>query len=160
AATTATCLVTRFGVTELVLTGVAGATGAGLSVGDVVVATALYQHDMDARPLFPRHEIPLLGLSRVETDPAVRRRCVAAAAAFLAEALGSRVPAAGRAEFGIRAPKVVEGEVATGDKFFADRADLAALAARLPGVRCVEMEGAAVGQVCHEYGVPLGVVRT
>jgi len=34
------------------------------------------------------------------------------------------------------------------------------LAARLPDLLCVEMEGAAVAQVCHEYGIPFGVVRT
>ena len=31
---------------------------------------------------------------------------------------------------------------------------------RLPGLLAVEMEGAAVAQVCHEYGVPYAVMRT
>jgi len=30
----------------------------------------------------------------------------------------------------------------------------------LPGVLCVEMEGASVAQVCFEYGIPLTVIRT
>ena len=39
-------------------------------------------------------------------------------------------------------------------------AQLAALQAALPDALCVEMEGAAVAQVCHEYEVPCAIVRT
>jgi adenosylhomocysteine nucleosidase len=160
AATTATCLITKFGVEELIFTGVAGAIDTGLSIGDIVVATALYQHDMDARPMFPRHEIPLLGVSRFDTDPLLRRECVGAAQAFLTIDYAAQVPPAVRHEFRMADPKVVEGEVATGDKFFAEKADIRALKARLPSVACVEMEGAAVAQVALEYQVPVAVIRT
>ncbi len=30
----------------------------------------------------------------------------------------------------------------------------------MPEALCVEMEGASVGQVCYEYGVPFAVIRT
>jgi adenosylhomocysteine nucleosidase len=30
----------------------------------------------------------------------------------------------------------------------------------LPEALCVEMEGAAVAQVCHDYGLPFAAVRT
>src|SRR5688572_5863773 len=43
AATTATCLITRFNIQELIFTGVAGGVDPGLRVGDVVLATSLYQ---------------------------------------------------------------------------------------------------------------------
>lgn len=160
AATTATCLITKFNVKEVIFTGVAGGIGTNLSTGDVVVATTLYQHDMDARPLFPRHEIPLLGVSRLETNTALRSECVQASRAFLTEDFESQVPPPIRQEFHIRTPKFIEGEIATGDKFFADKAELDALAARLPSVCCVEMEGAAVAQVCFEHQIPLAVIRT
>ena len=65
AATTTTLLLAEFGVQELVFTGVAGGLGAGVRVGDVVVADALVQHDMDASPLFPRHELPGQGVTRL-----------------------------------------------------------------------------------------------
>ena len=54
AATTTTVLVERFGVQRLIFTGVAGGLGAGVKVGDVVIASALLHHDMDASPLFAR----------------------------------------------------------------------------------------------------------
>ena len=71
AAATVTTLIHEFAVERIVFTGVAGGIGAGLRVGDVVVANELVQHDFDASPIFPRHEIPLLGMTRFATDPAL-----------------------------------------------------------------------------------------
>lgn len=154
AATTATHLVVAEGVDEIVFTGVAGGVDRALHVGDVVIATTLAQHDMNAEPLFPRHEIPLLGVSAFRSDAMRRLAAVEAARRFLA------TPPEAAARFGITHPRVVEGAIGSGDKFFASAAELDELCARLPGLACVEMEGAAVAQVCHEYGVPLTVIRT
>ena len=63
AATTPTVLLIHYGVEQLIFTGVAGGLGEGVRVGDVVVADALVQHDMNASPLFPRFELPGLGVS-------------------------------------------------------------------------------------------------
>lgn len=38
--------------------------------------------------------------------------------------------------------------------------ECAALRHELPDALAVEMEGAAFAQVCHDFGVPLAVVRT
>jgi adenosylhomocysteine nucleosidase len=160
AATTATHLIADFSVDEILFTGVAGAAQPGLNVGDVVVGTRLWQHDMDARPLFARHEIPLLGHSSFAGDERRRNQLLGAAAAFLRDDLHTAVSAATRAAFHIQSPKAVAGDIASGDKFFADRADLADLLLRLPTIAAVDMESAAVAQVCHEYGVPFTVVRT
>ena len=160
AATTATHLIPDFGVAEILFTGVAGAAQSGLKVGDIVVGARLWQHDMDARPLFPRHEIPLLGRTSFASDEKRRDQLLQATAAFLRDDLPTAASEATRAAFHIQSPKAVEGDIASGDKFFADRADLADLLLRLPTIAAIDMESAAVAQVCHEYRVPFTVVRT
>jgi adenosylhomocysteine nucleosidase len=64
AAATVSALIHAFDVEGVVFTGVAGGVGAEVRVGDIVVANALLQHDIDASPLFPRFEVPLLGMPR------------------------------------------------------------------------------------------------
>jgi adenosylhomocysteine nucleosidase len=160
AATTVTHLIAQFGVDEIIFTGVAGAVDPALNVGDVVIAGRLYQHDMDARPLYLRHELPLLDTTAVETDPQHRQAALDAAQQFLKDDLSTHLSPALLSEFHIDQPKVVEEDIASGDKFFAKEDDLRELRSRLPSVACVEMEGAAVAQVCHEHGVPFLVIRT
>jgi adenosylhomocysteine nucleosidase len=160
AAATVTQLLAAFPVQTLVFSGVAGGVHHELSIGDVVVATGLLQHDMDATPIFPRYEVPLLGRSVFEPDPGITERLARAAAHFLDDDLTSTVAAAELQFFAITAPKVTRGIVASGDKFFARTEEVHELRGRLPEVACVEMEGAAVAQVCAEYSVPFGVVRT
>ena len=142
AAATTALVVERYRAREILFTGVAGAVSPRLAVGDVVLARTLLQHDLDARPLFPRHEVPLLGLAEVPTDPALTERAAAAARGFVD---------AGRVHLGL---------VVSGDQFFASSSAIAELRARLPEALAVEMEGAAVAQVCHELGVPCAVIRT
>lgn len=160
AAATVTQLLTSYPVSRLVFGGVAGATRPGLAIGDIVVATELVQHDMDARPLYPRYEVPLLGKAQFATDTALRRQLVAAAKTFLSHDLSLQVAAEQREFFKIAAPRVVEGLIASGDKFFASAAEVQELRQRMPELCCVEMEGAAVAQVCDEYAIPFAVVRT
>lgn len=58
AATTVTELIVRFGVDRVICTGVAGGVGEGVDIGDVIVADALVQHDLDPRPLWPPRRAP------------------------------------------------------------------------------------------------------
>ena len=74
AAMTATLLVHEFGAERAIFTGTAGGLHESARVGDVVVADALLQHDMDASPLFPRHEVPLYGTDRFAADASLRPR--------------------------------------------------------------------------------------
>ena len=66
AATTATHLILEFKVDRIVFTGVAGGISPDLNIGDIVIGQHLYQHDMDARPLMRRFEIPLTGKTSYE----------------------------------------------------------------------------------------------
>jgi adenosylhomocysteine nucleosidase len=159
AATTATVLLERFEVDTLVFTGVAGGLGSGVRVGDVVVADGFVQHDMDASPLFPRHEVPLYGRARFEANADLAVQLAQASKQVLAEA-ALHLGAGTLAEFQLHAPRVHQGLILSGDRFVSTSAESHALRQALPEALAVEMEGAAVAQVCHDYGVPFAAVRT
>lgn len=156
ASITATLLCSHFGVSRLVFTGVAGGlnpSAAGpVRVGDVVVATELLQHDLDASPLFPRHDIPGLGISRLRTCPQLSSVLVQAAQhALLNDPASQRTtPPA----------QVHQGLIVSGDRFVSSASEAHALCTELPHALAVEMEGAAMAQVCHAFGVPFAVVRS
>ncbi len=159
AATTATALIEGFGVNRIVFTGVAGGLGSAVQVGDVVVADDFVQHDMDASPLFPRFEIPLYQRTRFACDIELTNLLAQASQA----AIQGLPPAAaiGRQN---TAPQLHRGLVASGDRFVAtaqaSRELRHALRDQNMDALAVEMEGAAVAQVCHDYGVPFAAVRT
>lgn len=158
AAVTTLLLVERFGATHVVFTGMAGAVDPALRIGDVVIAERLVQHDMDARPLFPRHEIPLLG--RTEFAATLDEAAFVAAREYMENCFAAEVSSTCREAFRIDRPAVHRGLIASGDQFIAHPERRAALQADLPGVRCTEMEGAAVAQVCYEMGnLPVAVIR-
>lgn len=159
AATTATLLAQHFGVQGLLFTGVAGGLGDGVAVGDVVVANACLQHDMDASPLFPRHVVPGYGRDRFDTDARLSAALLAAAEAELADPAAFLAPAE-RAEFGLQRPRAHQGLLVSGDRFVATAGESAALRARLSDALAVDMESAALAQVCLDFRLPLAVLRT
>jgi adenosylhomocysteine nucleosidase len=142
AAPTATVLVERFRADRIVFTGVAGGLAPGVDRGDVVVADAFLQHDLDASPIFPRYEVPLYGTDRFATDGA------------LTEQLAAAVHRA------LHGTHLHRGLVASGDRFVSSAAESRLLQQALPEALAVEMEGAAFAQVCRDYGVPFAAVRT
>jgi adenosylhomocysteine nucleosidase len=125
-----------------------------------VVADALVQHDMDASPLFPRFEIPLTGLSHFPGDHAMAMQLLTAAHGFLEKDFAEVIDADHRTAFRLQQPRVHRGLIASGDQFMQDRTIINTLNAALPGLVAVEMEGAAVAQVCYELGIPCAVIRT
>lgn len=159
AATTATALIERFGVQRIVFTGVAGGLAPGVRVGDMVVARCFLQHDMDASPLFPRHEVPGYGRARFDADAALTAQLVQASEQVMRE-LPSRFGAEVRQAFDLETPRCHQGLLISGDRFVSTTTESLALREALPDALAVEMEGAAFAQVCHDYGVPLAVVRT
>ncbi len=149
-------MILEFNVDRIVFTGVAGAISPELNVGDVVIGQRLYQHDMDARPLMKRFEVPLTGKTSYETPLQNVETMSQAVHNFLKTNKEFRkiLP-----EQQILNPKMVIGDIASGDLFISSSEMKYALSRNLPSVVCAEMEGAAVAQVCDDYGVPLVVVR-
>ncbi len=160
AASTATTMIERFGVERVVFTGVAGAIDPALGIGDVVVASSLVHHDLDARPFIKRYEVPLLDLVEIPTDPTLSAAAEEAAREVLERELPQLLSDEERRHFGMDAPRVRAGLVASGDRFIADPSEVRRLREDLPRVLAVEMEGAAVAQVCFEHDLPCAVVRT
>jgi len=148
-------LIERFSPTAVIFSGVAGALDPDLQPGDVVIGEALVQHDLvyyteqGAVPRSVRN--PLNGTENPIALPASPR--LLALVRRDVERVGLE-PVGGTS----RAPRVVFGTIATGDSFVGSPAKKAELWDEL-GARAVEMEGAAVGQVCHQLGVPFLVVR-
>ena len=57
-------------------------------------------------------------------------------------------------------PKLYFGDIASGDQFINSDEKRQEILGLLPDVLCVEMEGAAVAQVCLEFEIPFTVIRT
>lgn len=159
-ATTATSLIEHFKVTHIVFTGVAGSASAEVKRGDIVIAESLVQHDMNAEPLFPRFEIPLLGLSRFVSHKDLADRLSHAATCFVEKDFQKIIDEVDRASLNLDIPRVHRGLIASGDQFIHQATKIAELKLLLPELLAVEMEGAAVAQVCFEFGLPFSVIRT
>ncbi len=156
AATTVAALIHQFGVRAILFTGVAGGLGADLQIGDIVIAGSLMQHDVDASPLFPRHQIPMLNRSCFAPCPLLTEALMQASHNFIASTLESAT-----AHTPVRRlPKVHLGLIVSGDQFISDKSARTALRAAIPDALAVEMEGGAIAQVCYEYDIPFAVMRT
>ena len=161
AASTATTLIERYGVDMIIFTGVAGAADSSLSIGDIVVASETVQHDMDvsALPGFEQFEIPLLGKSRFPVEPRFVKLGTDSASRFVDKYLNDPEFEPSRKKFGIKEPSVNTGLIASGDRFVSGSEDIKNLGEQLPGLKCVEMEGSAVAQVCYEHQIPMVLLR-
>ena len=128
------------GARSLVFTGVAGALDPQLRTGDLLIGTDAFQYDVDVTALgYERARIPGEPLAW-SSDPDLVALALAAAA---------ELPEV----------RVTVGRIATGDRFLAN----STAAQRLHedfGAACVEMEGAAVAQVCSRAGVPFVIIRS
>jgi adenosylhomocysteine nucleosidase len=155
AAMTTALLLERFSPAAVIFTGVAGGLDPDLQPGDVVIGERLVQHDLvryteqgrlprTVRNPVNRSENPIV----LESSRALLALARDAASRLALERLADEP----------RPPRVLFGTIATGDSFVASSAKKTELRSEL-GAHAVEMEGAAVAQVCHQHGVPFLVVR-
>jgi len=121
--------------------GVAGAGDETVAIGDLVVAEAAVQHDMDTSPIGdPVGLVSKINLVQIPCDAALREKLVAAASQ-------------------LTDCHVHTGIIATGDQFI-NKGDVRARIHEQFAAKAVEMEGAAVAHACYMHGVPCGVLRS
>jgi adenosylhomocysteine nucleosidase len=164
AAITATTLIEHFEVDYIIFTGVAGAVSTALNIGDVVIADRLIQHDFDvsAAGILSKYEIPFLGISYFPVEKWLVEIAKRSAEEYLGVAQTSVCDPVWESQTEVCATRgsTFIGTVASGDQFIAHPDKIEELRAAIPDLLCVEMEGAAVAQVCHEYHIPYIVIRT
>jgi len=142
AALCAQILISEFSVDAVINTGSAGGLSPELAVLDMVVATDAVQHDFDTTPFgYQPGQIPGTDSPYFIADETLRS---AALDAF------SRVEHSG---------KMVAGRIASGDAFITDEARRDRIVS-LFHPACVEMEGAAIAQVCTVNRVPYIIIRS
>lgn len=138
-AITASVMCERYGAQVLLFSGVAGGISPDLKIGDLVMASALCQHDVDITAFgHPFGFIPE-GSVMIESAPELR-------------SLASEVAV----DLGI---ELYEGIIATGDQFVAS-AERKAWIDTTFGADALEMEGASVACVCSNFGVPFFILRS
>lgn len=160
AAATVAAVLERFSPSHVVFAGVAGGVGDGVAIGDIVVADRLVQHDFDASPIFERFVIPSLGVAEIRADEQLTKALTAAADRYVGSRYLTDMENVELPVFDKRRTQIHVGAVASGDRFVSHAAEASALVSELPSVLAVEMEGAAVAQVCAEAAVPFAVFRS
>lgn len=158
ASTTASILVERFNVDALIFSGLAGAIGEEVNVGDIVIGENCVQYDVDLSPLTgTKYEIPLLGFSKFPLDTDCAQKAFNSSREYL-ENLPDEMKA-NLTEFGVHAPKVHKGTIASGSRFISTEKEIEEIKTGIKNALCVEMEGAAVAQIGYEYTIPVVVIR-
>lgn len=160
AALVATLLADRFECRAIAFSGVAGGLDPELGIGDVVIAEHTIQHDCGViegatLQVYQAGHVPFINpTSRFGyvADPDLLSRVRGRLGAFTMSPLSRD---AGGSE---RPPRIVFGTVLTGDQYLDCEVTRGRLHSDLRG-RAVEMEGAAISQVCESFGIPWLVIR-
>ena len=158
---TTTTLIQEFKITQLIFTGVAGGLAKNVKVGDIVLSSHLAQHDFNAFPLFPKNEIPLTNQRLFKTNLELTEIAETEISNFLENKnIHQYITADTLADFNISQPQLHKGLIVSGDQFVHEKEQVDKILIDFPEALCVEMEGAAVAQVCFEYKIPFSVIRT
>jgi adenosylhomocysteine nucleosidase len=159
AAVVTTLLIEHFSPKEILFSGIAGCLNPKLGLGDIVIADRTVQHDLltlERDSVLPMEIFsPVDGKKNPEYFPADKNllRTAQAAAAVVKQSRGGLISC------GDRAPRIVTGLVVTGDQFIGADTKKKDLQDRYHADAC-EMEGAAVAQVCYQFGVPCLIIRS
>ncbi|MCV2402136.1 5'-methylthioadenosine/S-adenosylhomocysteine nucleosidase [Marinomonas sp. C2222] len=141
AAVSTTLLLSKFSPEYVINIGSAGGFDADLNVGDVVISDAVIHHDVDVTAFgYVMGQVPNMP-AQYDADESL----ISKAKAAISE--------------GTKAQAKV-GLIGTGDSFMSDPVRVDAVREMFPSLVAVEMEAAAVAQVCHKFSTPFVVVRS
>ena len=139
AAITATLLIEKFKVSEVIFSGVAGSLDERLKVGDVVIGRDIVQHDVDATAFgYKMGQIPQMKEWAFESDKELVER------------------AGNISNFDHH---IFFGRILTGDQFVSKK-DVKIQLGKDFEALCVDMESGAVAQVCTRLGVRFLIIRS
>lgn len=131
-------MILRYAPDLIINTGTAGSLSTGLGVGDLAIASAVVQYDIDTTALGdPRGLVS--GIDMIEFN----------CAPFIIENL---VESVDRLNYEV-------GIIATGDRFLGSIEEKQAILNHFDAIAC-EMESASIGQVCYMNRVPFGIIRS
>nr|WP_295969569.1 5'-methylthioadenosine/S-adenosylhomocysteine nucleosidase [uncultured Bacillus sp.] len=141
AAMSATILLDKFKPDYVINTGSAGGSDETLNVGDVVISTEVRHHDVDVTAFdYEYGQVPKL-------PPA-----------FPADE--ELVKTAVKGAKDLENVQVIKGLIASGDIFVNELSVVERIRNMFPSVKAVEMEAAAIAQVCYQFEVPFVIIRS
>lgn len=136
-----TLLISRYEPMCIINTGSAGAVFSDLNVGDIVISSGVFHHDVDVTAFgYELGQVPKLPHSFLPNEELVRL--------------------AGDAGEKLKDVLVKKAAIATGDSFLNDSRKIADLKKRFPTVAAIEMEAAGIAQTCHQFNKPFVIIRS
>ena len=134
-------MILKYSPAAIINTGVAGGISNEISIGDLVIATAVVQHDMDSSPLGDPKGL-ISGINMIDIP----------CANYLVELLK-------KASESIENTNIFTGIIATGDQFINSNEEVNRISDEFSAI-ATEMEGGSIGHVCYVNGVDFCVVRS
>jgi adenosylhomocysteine nucleosidase len=134
---------THFNTTSIINVGVAGGIAPEVEIGDIVLSTDLVQHDFDASATgsgWLKGQIPYLDSPFFKSGEALVRAAKTAAKSVMPP------------------EKIHIGRIATGDQFI-NKSETKKEIWQTFTPLCVEMEGAAMAQICALANIPFIAIR-
>ena len=139
AAMATTILHERFAPSYVINTGSAGGYSDELNIGDIVISTSVVHHDVDATAFdYVYGQVPGMPI-KYEADSDLIEKAVQA--------------------IQILDVQGVKGMIATGDSFMDNPNRVSSVLEHFQDVIALEMEAAAIAQVCYQYNKPFVIMR-
>jgi len=149
-----TTLVEHYDPDAIIFTGIAGGVNPDLSPGDVLIGEGVTYHDMGYQYPTGFEDMPTTNPIDGSKNPLIflSDSQLLFSARQATESLTLQTPDGQKAD-------ILQGLIVSGDLFVADKSKKDWLAARYHA-DAVEMEGAAIGQICHQLGIPFLIIRS